>query len=59
MRLSRQFQASLFFLRKYFKRTKSIKAQNKQLSPFRNFCARKIIAFIVFYSLVFLAFFVG
>ena len=41
MRLSRQFQDNLFFLRKDFEHTKSIKTQNKQLPPLlcaKNYC---------------------
>ena len=37
MRLSGQFQACLFFLRKDFEREKSTKTQNKQFSPLRSF----------------------
>ena len=51
MRLSRQFQ-TIFFLQKDFERTKSIKAQNTQFSPLRSFHALKIVAFVVFCSLV-------
>ena len=46
----------LFFLRKDFERTKSIKAQNKQFSFIRSFFAQKIVAFVFlgfFCSLVF------
>ena len=39
MRLSRQFQACLCFLRKDFARTKSIKMQNV-FHPLRNFCVK-------------------
>ena len=49
----------LFFLRKDFERTKSIKAQNKQFSFIKSFFAQKIVAFVFFFVHLFLFFLVG
>ena len=44
--------SQFIFLRKDFERTKSIKAQKKQFLPLRTFYVLKIVAFVVFCSLV-------
>ena len=50
MRLSRQFQGSLFFLQKDFEPKKSTKTQNKR---FPTLWAQKAIVFVVFCPLIF------
>ena len=54
MRLSRQFQACLFFLQNDFPCTKSTKRQNKQLS---SFLMQKIVAILVQCLLIFVLLF--
>ena len=51
--ISKLFFIYLFiFLRKDFESEKSTKTQNKQFSPSRSFSARKIVAFVVFCSVL-------
>ena len=52
MRLSRQFQAS-FSYKKFLSIQKASKDKIINCPPLRNFYAQKIIAFVVFCSLVF------
>ena len=53
MRLSRQFQVCLFFLRKDIKCTKSTKPKINSFHPLRSFCARKTRCLCCFCALIF------
>ena len=47
MRLSRQFQACLFFYEKILRVQKAPKPKIKNVQPLRSLCTRKIVAFVV------------
>ena len=56
MRLSREFQANLFSLRKDFERKKNSKPNRKTYNfyPLRSFCAREKILSLLFFTRLFL-----
>ena len=56
LRLSRQFQVCLFFYEKKLSLKKAPKGKINNFPPLKSFCAQKIVAFNVFYLLVFVLF---
>ena len=55
MRLSGQFPVCFFFYENNLSVKKALKPKTNNFLPLRSFCAQKIVAFVVFCSLIFVS----